>query len=194
MAAVAVADAHAAEQHLLGRKFQQRADDLVHADPGHLRTGVEPVATRQKRQCMDIAPEVRPLAGPEPAIDGYEESHRRIEELVAALDLFEPSGAILASGAERAVELYAMLEASAGIGLPHLLGQGSILGLEGSPVLLLDCIGGLALDLLERLAGHCIYVPGLQIAVGGCTRRPHNQAADDVGIDRLVEKPATGDA
>src|SRR6476661_10170239 len=106
MAAVAVAHAHSAEQHLLGRKLQQCADDLVHADPGHLRTGVEPVAARQKRQCMDVAAEVRPLAGAEPAIDGDKKSHRRVEKLVAAFDLLESPGTILARGAERAVELY----------------------------------------------------------------------------------------
>src|SRR5215208_4897178 len=45
--AVAVADSHSAEQHLLGRKFQERADNLVEAYPSHLRTGVQPIAPRQ---------------------------------------------------------------------------------------------------------------------------------------------------
>src|SRR5262245_35589251 len=113
MAAVAIAHAHAAEQQLLGWKFQQRADDLVHADPGHLWTGVESIAARQKRQCMDVAAEVRPLSGSEPPIDGDEETHGRIEKLITALDLGEPSRAVLARGAERPVKLHAMLEAPA---------------------------------------------------------------------------------
>src|SRR5262249_38251626 len=37
-----------------------------------------------------------------------------------------------------------------------------------------------------------IDVPGLQIAAGCRSRRALNQIADDVQIDRLVEKPAAG--
>ena len=63
--------------------------------PGHLRTGVQPMAACQERQRIDIAAEVRPLAGAEPAVNGDEETHRRIEELVIAFNLLVPSDAIL---------------------------------------------------------------------------------------------------
>src|SRR5215467_481659 len=49
VAGVAVADSHPAKQHLLRWKIQQGAHDLVHANPNHLRTGIQSVAARQER-------------------------------------------------------------------------------------------------------------------------------------------------
>src|SRR6516162_10053130 len=95
VAAVAVANRDPAKQHLIGRKIQQVPHDLVHTYPSHLRTAVQPIAARQKRQRVDIAPEVCPLAGAEPTINRDEETHWSVEKLVIALDLFIPSNPIL---------------------------------------------------------------------------------------------------
>ena len=103
VAAVAVAECHPAVQDLLGRQLQESADELVQTYPGYLRTSVKPVAARQERQRMNIAAKVRPPARSEPAIDRDEETHRCVEELVAAFKLLEPSGTVLTVGAERPV-------------------------------------------------------------------------------------------
>src|SRR5580704_18711672 len=81
MAVVAVADGDRAEQHLLGRHFDEFADDAMHAGPGFLRAGIEAVAAGKERQSVDIAAEIGPLAGAEVAVDGDEQRGRRIEEL-----------------------------------------------------------------------------------------------------------------
>ncbi len=80
------------------------------------------------------------------------------------------------------------------IGLPQLVGQRRILGFECPPVLLLDGVGGLALDLLERLAGHRMDVPRLQVPVGCRARRTSNQIADSIRINWRIEEPAAGNA
>src|SRR4029077_16142790 len=66
---VAIADRDRAEQHLLRRHLDERTDDAVHAGPGFLRAGVEPVAAGEERQRMDIAAEIGPLAGAELPVD-----------------------------------------------------------------------------------------------------------------------------
>ena len=48
MIAIAIADRHPAKEHLLRGQLQKIADQLVKAYPGHLRTGIEPVAARQE--------------------------------------------------------------------------------------------------------------------------------------------------
>ena len=58
--AVAVADGHAAEQHLVRRQLEEIGDGVVEPRPGFLRTGVEAVAARQICQRMDIAAEIGP--------------------------------------------------------------------------------------------------------------------------------------
>ncbi len=103
MAAVAVANSHSAKEHLLGREFQESADDLVHAYPGHLRAGVQTIAACQKRQRMNVAAEVRPLARTKPAVDRDEETNGRIEKLIVTLDLLEPSDAVFTSRPECSV-------------------------------------------------------------------------------------------
>src|SRR6185436_13762239 len=50
------------------------------------------------------------------------------------------------------------------------------------------------LELGERLSGQRIDIPGLQIAAGRGARCSRQQILDDVGIDRLVEEMAAGDA
>src|SRR5215217_6102518 len=71
--AIAVTDRHAAEQHLLGRKLQEFADDPVHARPGFLRAGVEPIAASKVHERVNVAAEIGPLARPKLALDGDEE-------------------------------------------------------------------------------------------------------------------------
>src|SRR5712672_760494 len=90
MRVVAVTDRDGAEQHVVGRDLQEGADRLVHAGPGFLRAGVEPIAARQIHQGMDIAAEIGPLAGAELALDGDEQRDGRVEELEIALVLVEP--------------------------------------------------------------------------------------------------------
>src|SRR5579862_7956728 len=85
VAVVAIADRHGAEQHLFRRHGDEFADDAVHAGPGFLRAGIEAVAAGEERQSVDISAEVGPLAGPELAVDGDEQRHRRVEELEIAL-------------------------------------------------------------------------------------------------------------
>src|SRR3977135_547068 len=89
MLAVAVADRHAAEQHLVVRQLEIFADDVVEPRPGLLRAGVEAVAACQKCQRMDIATEIGPLAWAQAAIDGDEQRHWRAEELEVLLELSE---------------------------------------------------------------------------------------------------------
>jgi hypothetical protein len=102
MTAVAVADRDRAKQHLLGRHVYERPDDAVHARPGFLRAGVEPVAARQIHQGMNVAAEIGPLAGAKPAIDGDKQRHRRVEKFVIALELVQPRRGIVAVDVERA--------------------------------------------------------------------------------------------
>src|SRR4029079_9540343 len=97
---VAVADRHAAEQHLVLRQFQEIAGGAVEPRPGLLRTGVEPIAAGEKRQRVDVAAEIGPLAGAEPAVDGDEQRHRRVEELKVLLELREPRDRAGAGDAE----------------------------------------------------------------------------------------------
>ena len=93
---VAVTDGDGAEQHLLRRHFDERADDVVHARPGFLRAGVEAAAAGEKHQRVDIAAEIGPLAGPELAVDGDEQRDRRVEEFEVALVLPEPARGVVA--------------------------------------------------------------------------------------------------
>src|SRR5690242_15373864 len=102
MPAVAITDRDGAKQHLLRRHADERADNAMHARPGFLRAGVEPVPARQIHQSMNVAAEIGPLAGTEPAIDGDEQSHRRIEEFVIALVLVKPRRGIAAVDLESA--------------------------------------------------------------------------------------------
>src|SRR5262249_16810418 len=102
---VAVTDRHATEQHLIRRQPQETTNSVVKAGPGLLRAGIEAVAARQERQCMDIATEVGPLTGTEPAVDGDEKRHWRTEKLEVLLVLREASGGIVAINAERTIEL-----------------------------------------------------------------------------------------
>ena len=111
MRAVAVTDRDRAKQHLLRRHVHERPDDAMHARPGFLRAGVEPVPARQKHQRMNVAAEIGPLAGAEPAIDGDEQCNRRVEEFVIALVLGQPRRDIVAVDLERAVKLHAMMVA-----------------------------------------------------------------------------------
>src|SRR5262249_19637031 len=76
--AVAVADRDGAKEHVGGRDRQELADDSVHARPGFLWAGVEPAAAREIHQGVDVAAEVGPLAGAEPALDGEEQRDRRV--------------------------------------------------------------------------------------------------------------------
>src|SRR4029077_11147446 len=103
---VAVTDRDRAKQHLLRRHVHERPDDAMHARPGFLRAGVEPVAARQKHQRMNIAAEIGPLARPEPPVDGNEQGDRRVEEFVIALVLGKPRRGIAAVDLERAVKLH----------------------------------------------------------------------------------------
>ena len=75
MRVVAVADGKRAEQHLLGRHFDECADDAMHARPGFLRAGIEAVAAGEEGQSVDIAAEIGPLAGTELAVDGLSLIH-----------------------------------------------------------------------------------------------------------------------
>src|SRR5258707_12215689 len=52
---IAVADRHAAEQHLVLRRFQEIADGIVEPRPGLLRTGVEPIAAGGDRHASGRA-------------------------------------------------------------------------------------------------------------------------------------------
>ena len=85
---IAVADGDGAKQHLFRRHVDERPHDVMQARPGFLRAGVEAEAARQVGECMDIAAEIGPLSGAEPAVDGDEQRDRRIEKLVIALVLF----------------------------------------------------------------------------------------------------------
>ena len=54
MAAIAIADADRAKQHLLRRHFDEWADDAMHACPGFLRASIETVTARQIHQSVDV--------------------------------------------------------------------------------------------------------------------------------------------
>src|SRR5258708_14379758 len=143
---------------------------------------------------MDIAAEVRPLAWAEPAVDGDKEAHRRVEELVVALDLFELPDGVVTAGAESPVQLRTETDVSVEIRLLQLGRQGWIFGFKCLPVPTLDCLGGLPLDLFERLPGQRVDVPRLEIAVRCRACCALNQFTDDIQIDRLAEEPTAGDA
>ena len=64
--AVALAEGHAAIQNLFGRNLQRCTHNLMHSY--HLWTRVEPVATCQECQRVDVSAEVRPLSGAQPAV------------------------------------------------------------------------------------------------------------------------------
>src|SRR5215472_6109938 len=192
MIAVAVADRDRAKQHLLRRHVHERPDDAMHARPGFLRTGVEPAPARQKHQRMNIAAEIGPLAGAEPAIDGDEQGDRRVEELVIALVLVEPRREIVAVDGERAVKLHAMMLAPGSIRLPHRLRINRIFGILVSRIAARDCGGDLPLEFGQRRAGERVNLPRLQIAAGRRARRARDQVAHQFRIDRLIEKPAAG--
>src|SRR6266852_5060585 len=194
MAVVAIADRHRAEQHVLRRDFQEFADDPVHAAPGFLRTRVETAAAREIRQGVNVAAEIGPLAGPEVAVDGDEERHRRVEELEVALVLGESAGRVVARHAERAVELHAVLLAARLVRFPHHLRIDRILGLVVPRIAIGDVRGDAALDLGERSAGERVDAPGLQVPARRRARRLLDQVADDLLVDRFVEEPAAADA
>src|ERR1700745_1213810 len=101
----------------------------MHARPGFLGAGIESVTARQKHQRMDVAAQIGPLTGTEPAIDGNEQCNRRIEELVIAFVLSEPRRGVVAIDLERAVELHAMMVAPRFVWLPHRLWIDRILGI-----------------------------------------------------------------
>src|SRR5262249_55037955 len=129
MVAVAISQRHATKQHLVGRQIKEFADDAMEARPRFLRARVEPVAARQIHERVDVAAEIGPLAGAEPAVDGDEQPDRPPKELEIALVLGEPAGMVVARDPERAVELHAMLLASRAVGLPWLLRVDRVLGL-----------------------------------------------------------------
>src|SRR5215831_9606700 len=118
MLAVAVADRDGAKEHVRRRDREELADDPVHARPGFLRAGVEPVAAREIHQRVDVAAEIGPLAGAELALDGDEQRERRVEEHEVALVLVEPALRVVARDLERAVELHAVLLAPRLVRLP----------------------------------------------------------------------------
>jgi len=74
---------------------------------------------RQIHQRTNVAAEIGPLAGAEPAIDGDEQCNRRVEEFVIALVLGQPRRGIVAVDLERAVKLHAMIVAPRLVRLPH---------------------------------------------------------------------------
>src|SRR5215469_12283101 len=194
MTAVAVADRDRAKQHQLGRHVDERADDAVHARPGFLRAGVEPVAAGQKHQRMNIAAEIRPLAGTEPAIDGDEERHRRVEEFVVAPVLVKPRDGIAAVDIECAVKLHAMMLTARTVRLPHRLRINRIFSVLLARIAAGDRGGDFLLELGQRRARQRVDLPRLQIAARSRARGARDQIAEQVGGDRLVEKPAAGNA
>ncbi len=101
---------------------------------------------------------------------------------------------IVAADAERAVELHAMLLAPRLVGLPHRRRIDRIFGVVVPRVMARNMRGDPMLQLRERRAGQRIDLPRLQIAAGGRARRTGNEVPHDRRIDRLVEKPAAGNA
>src|SRR5580692_4528544 len=177
VAVVAVADRHGAEQHLLRRHGDEFADDAVHAGPGFLRAGIEAVAAGKKRQRVDVAAEIGPLARTELAVDGDEQRDRRVEEFEIALVLLEPPLGIVAGDAERAVELHAVLLAARLVRLPHGFGVDRIFGIVMARVAAGDMGGDLLLERRKRRAGERIDQPGLQIAAGRGAGGAHDEIA-----------------
>ena len=53
----------------------------MHADPDHLRAGVEAVTPRQECKRVDVAAKVSPLAGPQSPVNCDEDPYGRVEEL-----------------------------------------------------------------------------------------------------------------
>src|SRR5579859_6401403 len=136
----------------------------MHARPGFLRAGVEAVAAGEKRQRMDIAAEIGPLAGAELAVDADEQRDRRVKELEIAFVLGEPPRRIIARNAERAVKLHAVLVAAGFVRLPYGFGIDRIFGVVVARIAAIDERSNLPLDLGERRAGQRVNVPGLQVA------------------------------
>src|SRR5262249_41931906 len=134
-----------------------------------------------------------PLARAEAAIDGDEQRHRRIEELVVALVLIEPRRRIVAIDLERAIELHAMMIATRFVGLPHRFRIDRIFRVFMARIAAGDRGRDLRSKLGERRAGDCVDLPRLQIAARGRARGTRDQVADERGIDRPIEKPAAGD-
>src|SRR5262245_11995177 len=57
-----------------------------------------------------------------------------------------------------------------------------------------DALGDDGLELGERVPGQRVNVPALQVAAGRRALRLDDDLLDDLGIDRLVEEGAAGDA
>src|SRR5215472_13542841 len=193
VAMIAVTDGHRAKQHLFRRHFHERTDNAMHARPRFLSTGVQPMTARQIHQRVDVAAEIGPLAGAEPAINGDEQRHRRIEELVIALVLGKPRRRIVAIDLERTIELHAMMIAARFIRLPHCLRIDRIFRVFMARIAAGDRGRDLRFKLGERRTGERVDLPRLQIAARGRARGARDQVADERWIDRPVEKPAAGD-
>ena len=194
MAVVAVADSHRAKQHLLRRHFHEGPDDPIKPRPGFLRARVEAIAARQIHQSVNVAAEIGPLAGTEFAVDGDEESHRRVEEFVIALVLAKPRRHVVAVDRERAVELHAVMLAARFVRFPHRVRINRIFGLVVARIAAVDGERDLTLELDQRRPGERIDIPGLQIAAGRRACGTHDQCVHDVGPNWLVEKPTAGDS
>jgi len=134
------------------------------------------------------------LPGAEPAVDGDKNADRPIEEHEIVLDLFEPSVSVLAANAERAVQLRTEVEAAVVIRLPEFFRAFGILRFERAPVFVCDRFGDLPDDLPQRLSGHGVDVPGLQIQARRGARGALDQVTHGIEIDRPVDELAAGHA
>jgi len=188
--AVAIADRHAAKQHLLGRQLDEGADRVVEPRPGLLRAGVEAVTARQECQRVDIAAEVGPLAGAELAVDRDEQRDGALKNSSCVCTGRE-SRRIVAVDAERAVELHAVLLAAFLVGAEHRLGIDRVFRLAVARIFLGDVLRDNALELGERGAGQRIDKPGLQIAARGGALRLDDQLPSP-GSDRPADRETSG--
>ena len=91
MIPVAIAQRHAAIDHLVGRNADKRLDGLVKPAPRLLGTGIEPVSAREMHERADIGAAIGPLADAEAPAYGHEQPDRRVEESEIPLVLVEPS-------------------------------------------------------------------------------------------------------
>jgi len=143
---------------------------------------------------VDIAAEVGPLAGTEPAVDGDEKRHRCVEKLEVLLVLREASGGIVAIDAERTIELQAVCFAPLLVCPEHWIGIYRVFRLGMARIFTRDTRGYDPLEILERPVRERVDVPRLQVATGCCALSSHDQFAYDVEIDWLIQESAASDA
>src|SRR5579884_2746120 len=98
-------------------KLEKRTYGFVERNPRLLRTGVQPVAARQKAHGLQVASDVGPLRRPVRFLARKEQCNRRAEESIVACVLLVARRLVFARDIDALVEELADLEAACLVGL-----------------------------------------------------------------------------